>query len=246
MTLLVCVHGSDGLVLATDSRGTFGDPRSVTAQNDNQKKLFRVNDNVGVMTAGAGELAANLMREVQPQLDASLDKGVTAIMSALRVGTIRLYDQWFSGFAIQPIPGIDRPLRPDLQMIVAGYDLDGAGARDEAKIYSLAAQINFAPLQHDYGFALQGIPQYALYLLNRLHEDGQPASKLESLAAYVITETASQDGKVGGPVQMAVITKTNGYIQRTPDQVREVVDLNQEIGTALREAFYGEATDGES
>lgn len=29
---------------------------------------------------------------------------------------------------------------------------------------------------------------------------------LKHLGAYVITETATQDGRVGGPVQMAVIT----------------------------------------
>jgi hypothetical protein len=38
MTLLVALKGTDGLALAADSRGTFGDPRGVTAQNDSQQK----------------------------------------------------------------------------------------------------------------------------------------------------------------------------------------------------------------
>jgi hypothetical protein len=37
-TLLVALKGKDGLVLAPDSRGTFGDPRGVTAKNDIQQK----------------------------------------------------------------------------------------------------------------------------------------------------------------------------------------------------------------
>jgi len=41
MTLTVCIEGSDGMVLASDSRGTFGDPRGLTAQNDTIKKIIR-------------------------------------------------------------------------------------------------------------------------------------------------------------------------------------------------------------
>lgn len=48
MTLTVCLKGKDGMVLASDSRGTFGDPRRVTAQNDNMKKLYAVSKYVGV------------------------------------------------------------------------------------------------------------------------------------------------------------------------------------------------------
>jgi hypothetical protein len=44
------------MVLASDSRGTFGDPRAVTAQNDNMKKLYLVSKYVGVILAGSGEL----------------------------------------------------------------------------------------------------------------------------------------------------------------------------------------------
>lgn len=37
MTLLAALKGVDGLVLAADSRGTFGAPRETTAQNDAQQ-----------------------------------------------------------------------------------------------------------------------------------------------------------------------------------------------------------------
>ncbi len=56
MTLLVALKGSDGLALAADSRGTFGDPRGITAQNDTMEKAFIVSPHVAVLLAGAGEL----------------------------------------------------------------------------------------------------------------------------------------------------------------------------------------------
>lgn len=53
MTLLVALKGQDGLVLAADSRGTFGDPRGVTAQNDTQQKAHVLSRHFAVLTAGS-------------------------------------------------------------------------------------------------------------------------------------------------------------------------------------------------
>lgn len=242
MTLLVCLRGSDGLVFATDSRGTFGDPRGTTAQNDTQKKLFHVNRHTVVLTAGSGELGANLMREAQPSLDQLPAKSATATMGALRAFAMQKYGEWFPGFGVQPVPGAPIPVRPDLALIVGGYDLDGSGQATTPRIYSLISGLNFAPMLHDYGFALQGVAQYALYLLNRLYENAQPIAKLENLAAYVITETASQDGKVGGPVQVAIVSPNTGVQVRSPAQVQALIGTNQNVGTALKTAFYGGGT----
>ena len=64
MTLLVvAIQGQDGLVLASDSRGTFGDPNSVTAQNDSQQKAHILSEHVAVTTSGNGEVAALLVHE---------------------------------------------------------------------------------------------------------------------------------------------------------------------------------------
>ena len=46
----------------------------------------------------------------------------------------------------------------------------------------------------DYGFAVEGIAQYALYLLNRLYRPDRSVQEFTALAVYTITETASHDG----------------------------------------------------
>lgn len=56
------------MVLASDSRGTFGDPRGITAQNDNMKKVYGVSKYVGVLFAGSGELGANIINEIQKEI----------------------------------------------------------------------------------------------------------------------------------------------------------------------------------
>ena len=128
------------------------------------------------------------------------------------------------------------PVRPDLALLLAGYDVQNGNA--EQRIYQLISQFDFAPMLHNYGFALSGIAQYALYLLNRLYEAGKGISDLETLAEYVITETATQDGKVGGPIQMATITVAEGCREVTQEELGKMASSNKERNQALKETFY--------
>jgi hypothetical protein len=230
MSLLVCLRGTDGLVLATDSRGTFGDPRGVTAQNDSQKKLYLANERVGVMIAGVGELGANVMSGflATPSIT---DMGVTALTTALYASVRQKYSDWFRAFSIQPNPR-GHPVRPDLNFVISGYEETNAST----KIYHLVASMDFAPMLHNYGFSLDGVAQYALYLLNRLYDGNYSVDQLSHLAAYVITETASQDGKVGGPVQMATIAPAQS-IELTKGAVDQIIAANAARSKALKSSF---------
>ena len=53
----------------------------------------------------------------------------------------------------------------------------------------------------------------------------------------MITETATQDGKVGGPVQIALITKTQCKESNT-DEVLKVLRKNESNSTRLKELFF--------
>jgi len=233
MTLLVGLRGADGLVVATDSRGTFGDPRGITAQNDAQRKLYVTSKYTAVMTAGAGELGATVMKEILDKMTGV--EGVTPVMQLVRQVALERYREWFPNFSIQPVQG--QPQRPDLALMVAGYDVDAADHVAEPRMFQLLSQMDFAPMLHNYGFALCGVAQYALYLLNRLYQPDSSIEQLKALAAYVITETASQDGKVGGPVQMAMIT-AGGCKELATDQVREIIKHNDGRSEQLKKSFF--------
>jgi 20S proteasome alpha/beta subunit len=69
MTLILCLKGIDGMVLASDSRGTFGDPKGVTAQNDTQKKVYRLTKFSGMLIAGSGEIGAMVHGETRARPD---------------------------------------------------------------------------------------------------------------------------------------------------------------------------------
>jgi hypothetical protein len=61
---------------------------------------------------------------------------------------------------------------------------------------------------------------------------------LFSLAAYIISETATQDPKVGGPVRMAQITCDKGYVQLGEDEVDEIMKHNDGLNRRLRDFFF--------
>jgi 20S proteasome alpha/beta subunit len=238
MTLLVALKGSNGMVLASDSRGTFGDPRGVTAQNDAQQKAHILSPHVGVLVAGAGEVGALVIDLVKQTVTAQGADGASQVLEILRSTARTQYQTWFSS-----IPPIQSPvliqtgqvaMRPELSFIVGGYEPDGT-----ARIFSLPSMLDFSPMLHNYGFAVQGVAQYALYLLNRLYESDRTVEELSSLAIYVITETASQDGKVGGPVNVITIEPGNeGCRIVSPERVNEIQKLNESRSRALRDSFY--------
>jgi 20S proteasome alpha/beta subunit len=239
MTLIVCLRGTDGMILACDSRGTFGDPRGVTAQNDNMQKVYAVSKYVGVLLAGSGELGSMIINEIQREIATKKTEGVTPVMELIRDILIRRFNEWFPGFLIQPIQGATNPVRPNLVFIVGGYDLNGEGKPTIQRTYNLNSMMNFAPFLIDYGFALEGVPQYALYLLNRLYSPESNVINLMPLAAYVITETSSQDGKVGGPVKMLKILPDAGCIPLTAEEINTVIKSNNDRSKNLKTSFFG-------
>jgi 20S proteasome alpha/beta subunit len=245
MTLLVVLKGSDGLALAADSRGTFGDPRSITAQNDTMEKAFTVSPHVAVLLAGAGELGNTAMVGAIAAIKAAKLDGVSAVLEPFRQHFRHQFEVWFPGVPAMPPPILAQTgqvaTRPDIQLIVAGCDTPGS---TEASIYSLATGYDFAPMLHNYGFAVAGVPLYATYLLNRLHQPDRSVEELTALAVYVITETASQDGKVGGPIKVITVRPETGCVQLTAGQVAAIAQANEKRSESLRSSFYGGANGG--
>ena len=242
MTLLVALKGDDGMVLGADSRGTFGDPRGVTAQNDSIRKAFILTSHVSAVQAGSAELGATVLKQTQDAIagKAGID-GTVDVVNTLHETARRCYDTWFPSLPqttiLNPQTGVPMG-RPDLTFIVGGYDKDQNGNFVRPSIYQLNSALNFAPMIHDYGFAVAGVPTYALYLLNRLYQPNRKVmEELVPLAVYTISETASQDGKVGGPIRIIVVCPT-GSKELTDIEVDNIVKLNLIRITVLRDSFY--------
>jgi len=223
MTLIACLKASTAIILASDSRGTIGDPRGLTAINDTQKKIWPIGKH-GLGLAGASEMGATLLDELKGEVSGDDDIGIAK--DKIVDKCMGLFDHWFRN--TQPAQ------RPVVLMTLAGHRF--ADGVPEPIVYLLNSQLNFAPQLIGHMPCLSGVPQYAVYLMHRYYDPSISVEKAKALSHYLISETASQDPKVGGPVQMAII-KPEGYTELTKEEITAIGDSNSELNRQLREFF---------
>lgn len=225
--------------MAADSRGTFGDPRGVTAQNDNMNKTRIVADRFGLMMAGSAEFGASILLSAdRARVGADTPPAeISDFVGRMAEESRNAYRQWFS--TVPVIVGQGQPGRPDLIWIAGGYERSSEG-NTVPRLFQMSSVFDFAPQVSDYGWTVAGVPQYALYLLNRLYQPDKSVAELAALAVYAITETAGQDGKVGGPVKVLKIPADSSEKARrlSDEEVAEIVSRNQHRSDALRTSFY--------
>ena len=225
MTLVVAMKADGGIVLASDSRGTVGDPRGLTAINDTYQKIFPLGQ-CGIAFSGASEYGQTLLDEFN-------SKGIQATttidetMPLVRTIAQQAFDQW--------MPKVPPNQRPGVILTLAGYRHTDSVV--EPMIYLMLSQQDFAPQLFGHMPCLSGVPQYAVYLTNRFYDPAISLDKAKGLAAYLIGETASQDPKVGGPIHMAEITAENGYNAIEDEEVLAIQSANGTLSQGLRQFF---------
>jgi len=235
MSLAIAIQTNKGIVVASDSRGTFGDPRGVTGANDTIQKVYGLTKYTAMAVAGANEIGATLLDLLLPIIK-NLE-GIDDILQATRQLFGSKYSEWFPNLPAMPSPQAPHLQRPGLVVILAGYRMvDGKPA--QPMLYSMISQLGFVPSLSNYGFAIIGVPQYAIYLLNRLYSKDMSLQSAIELAAYCISETATQDGKVGGAIQIAEITTKNGFKAYTQKEVDDITEENKKQSHSLQSLFF--------
>jgi 20S proteasome alpha/beta subunit len=231
MTLVVALQASDGIVLAGDNRGTFGDPRGFMAVSDVRKKIFKLSDYCGVGIAGPPDVASNLLKNLELQLESQNLVYADDVTLFLRDSFRARYNDWFQQFKIQ-----ERPL---MGVVIAGYEKSFSGDDLVPRIYTISSEQDYATMLCDQGFCLLGLPLFPTYVVNRLYDMTATKEHVISLAEYIISETGTQDPKVGGPIGIALITADDGYRELDESEVADVHQKNQEELHKFREHFAG-------
>jgi hypothetical protein len=224
MTLALAIKATDAIIIAADSRGTIGDPRGLTAINDTQQKLFQFGS-CALAISGSAELTLALLDELgrrglsNPQ---GIDQAVGVFSQAADI-----YEEWLKTVTLEHRPGI--------AMILAGYRaVDGQGPLP--MVYVLISNARFAPQLSGAYPMMIGVPQYAIYLSHRYYDPAISSDNAAALAEYLISETASQDPKVGGPIRIAKVRPT-GYETLNDEQVLSLSKRNQRLNDRLKRFF---------
>jgi 20S proteasome alpha/beta subunit len=188
------------------------------------RKLFKLNDYAGIVTYGQAELAAQMIVEVQKEVESTVR--IPSLTDVTRQVLRSRYQEWFKNVAVDGRP-------------VLGFILGGIDEQSLPRAYYLSSPLDFAPQLVTTGVALGGVPQYATYLAHRLYNPEMTRQNLLALAIYLISETATQDPKVGGPIKAAEISAERGYSEVSPETIKAMIDRNEEQNRRLREFFFG-------
>jgi len=196
LTLVTAAQGRNFIVAGADSRGTFGHPDVAFSSYDVMQKMVLVAPHVVVLSYGAGEVGDNLLNEFREglQQEQPLIDGVRAILQSLQTFCQQRWNQWFVNVPFQ--------FRPVVAYIVAGLERAQDGDYSVPLIYSMNSRMGFAPAFHRYGWSHGGVPIYAIYIFGRRYRPDMSVDKLCGLVAYGISETATQDQRVGGAIRL--------------------------------------------
>jgi hypothetical protein len=225
MTLAVAIKAKDAIVVAADSRGTIGDPRGLTAVNDTQQKIFQFGT-CALAISGAAELTQALLDELGRRglgSPTGPDEAVAAFSQAADI-----YEGWLRTVVMDQ--------RPAIACLLAGYR-EQQGTAPAPLVYVLISQFRFAPQLAGAYPMMIGVPQYAVYLSHRYYDPKISSEKAAALAEYLISETASQDPKVGGPIKIAKVTSTQGYQPLSDSEVAALREENQKLNDRLKSFF---------
>ena len=69
--------------------------------------------------------------------------------------------------------------------------------------------------------------------------------QLIGLAIYVISETATQDTKVGGSIKAVKISIDGGYKEFDSSEIKKIIEKNEKVNKILKQYFYGEGENEE-
>ena len=221
MTLAVAIKAADGIIVAADSRGTIGDPRGLTAVNDTQQKVFQFGT-CALAISGAGEMSLALLDALNKQ-GLSNPNGIDDALASFSAAA-NIYEGW--------LQAVREDHRPFMALLLAGYR---AGSPNPM-VYLLTSNTRFAPQLSGPYPLMVGVPQYATYLSHRYYDPAMNCDSASALAEYLITETASQDPKVGGPVRIAKLTP-DGYHTLTDAEVLALKKRNQKLNDKLKRFF---------
>jgi 20S proteasome alpha/beta subunit len=194
MTLVVALKGTDGILLASDSREVHSD----LTYNDKANKIFPINNHVAVALAGEIDYIVPTIQTFQ-QENADTSLGATEIADNLVHELVDQVNEW-GRHSLNPVmEKVFNRESPVFGVVIAGYDkVNDAYTQQKIYAYNFGLQ---APQEILEDYYCEGYKVYAKVTLASKYTTKKNLNSLIELAKVVIKETADKHVGVGGPVR---------------------------------------------
>lgn len=202
MSLILAIKGTDGIVLASDSRTINGD----LTYSDNANKTFPVNKHVAI--ALAGDIDYILPTVLKFQQDNTDDNvGVTEIADKFVTTIVDQVNYWDKYAITNPvILKFANQNSPMFGAIITGYDKENDNYTKQ-RIYFYHFGL-LAPQEVQLPFKCQGVEDLANNLIPKLCSTPKNLDELSEIAEGVIKDTSAVHVGVGGKINIVKLSET--------------------------------------
>ena len=208
------IAAGGGLILASDSRTTKGYSLEGPKSRDNSLKFIQWDKNWAILTYGLTEIGLRGITTFREEASQKIRQGsATARQCVTEVPALfqKLSEEWSQENG--DFPRRDR----DVGFVVAGYDTH----EKAPKVLNLQSPA-FEPNTVTSNYFIAGQWYIARYLMGYLYSDDISLKHAMRMAVYMLDETASVEPTVGGPVNLATVTKRAG-VQWIPNDTIETM-----------------------
>jgi 20S proteasome alpha/beta subunit len=214
MSIAIALIGTDGIILATDSRRLTILGGQIRTHNDNYRKLWAIGTNTAI--AGVGNIVgyeSQLVEGFQKQVEDTWD--LTQIVERF---TEYVRAEWSKATEYT-----DRQILLATQSIIEFIIIGYQDAIPKIKrVYWERTEQIIVPrnIEIQCGYYVAGIPMIAEYRLKQL-EAVLPSMNIEKLKrlAFTLVHESTYFDSIGGPVQMAFIQKDVGVKMIPKDEL---------------------------
>ena len=202
MTIIVAVKYSNGVVIATDSRVTYG---NLPMMRDQERKIHSLNDKAAITSVGLTGPCDRLSKEI---VKCSEGAGNLAIDEIIEKAEDTMWNFY----------------KRNKERILEDNNEEDDWA---IQLYSWNKIVDiemtgFSQEESNYLCQGSGMP-YAEYILRQRYKPDLTEQECKELTAYAVIQTSRIDPSVGGPLNMAVIDK-KGFRDVPKEEIEEIVE----------------------
>ena len=216
MTLGIALQGTDGVVLAADSRAIHEEPKNQGMKlcEDGRCKLHGVTTRAALCIQGRDDYEAEFLRRVRGELgpDDDIETVCRRCCSKMR----ELYSNYFPGLPIEKTP--------ETNLLLVGLT---SGPNPIPRIVHLAQAALWAPREPHGGYEAIGLWLIARYLLRGLYRKGLNVATLSQIAVFVLGEAIAVTPELGAPIHVARVTLAGRYQLLTQEVVETLKKDNE-------------------
>ena len=228
MSLTIALMGTDGLILAADSRTTEGYTLAGPRIRDDSVKFIQLNENWGVLTYGLSDIGQAGITALRGETLKHPDN--LSLASVLEKSTqifSRVSSDWSRSNS--EIGRRDK----DVGFVIGGYDRKERGFR----VFNFQSPDFFAKKLNG-RCLLGGQWHIAKFLVRKFFTEDAKTDTLKALAVFLLDATMTVEKTVGGAIRLATVTESKGFQWLQEEEIRRILESNRAFLKFFQEHFY--------